>query len=57
MHNTMQISRERVGVKAISSLLDRASSQKASSVETRLFTPHTSNGEERIKANHENYRR
>jgi hypothetical protein len=57
MYNVIQNLGQRNGEKAMNSLLERANLQSASNVETRLFTPHVSKGSERIKANHENYRR
>jgi hypothetical protein len=55
MYNAIQNSEQRAGANAMNSLLNRAQSQNASSVETRLFTPHYVSGNERTNANHQNY--
>jgi hypothetical protein len=57
MYNSKQITEKSVGSHTMNSLLNRAQSQNASSVEIRLFTPHIVSGNESIKANHQNYRR
>jgi hypothetical protein len=55
MHISNQNAEQRVGVNTMNSALSRAQSQNASSVETRLFTPHIASGNEKINANHQNY--
>jgi hypothetical protein len=57
MYNSKQITEKKVGANTMNSLLNRAQSQTASSVETRLFTPHIVSGNERTRANHQNYSR
>ncbi|NVO08671.1 MAG: hypothetical protein HXX16_01790 [Bacteroidales bacterium] len=57
MCEKIQNPEQKIGVNAMNSILERANLRSASGVETRLFTPHVSNGNERVRANHQNYSR
>ena len=55
MYISNQNSGERVGANTMNSVLNRAQSQNASSLETSLFTPHIVSEKEDVTANHQNY--